>query len=46
MVVMDGLAQVNLVVTDLVRAKEFWALIGYESTPRHRHAAVLSFPTG
>jgi predicted lactoylglutathione lyase len=42
----EGLAQVNLVVTDLARAKEFWVLLGYESTPRHLHAAVLSFPNG
>ena len=43
---MDGLAQVNLIVTDLERAKEFWALLGWQSTPRHPHAAVLSFPNG
>jgi predicted lactoylglutathione lyase len=43
---MDGLAQVNLIVTDLARAKEFWALLGWESTPRHPQAAVISFPNG
>lgn len=43
---MDGLAQVNLIVTDLERAKEFWDLIGWASTPRHPKAAVLSFPNG
>jgi predicted lactoylglutathione lyase len=43
---MDGVAQVNFVVTDLARAKEFWALLGWQSTPRHPHAAVLSFPNG
>ena len=43
---MDGLAQVNLIVTDLDRAKEFWALLGYQSTPRHPNAAVLSFANG
>lgn len=43
---MDGLAQVNLIVTDLDRAKEFWALLGWQSTPRHPKAAVLSFPNG
>ena len=42
----DGLAQVNLIVTDLERAKEFWGLLGWQSTPRHRKAAVLSFPNG
>lgn len=40
------MAQVNLIVTDLERAKEFWALLGWSSTPRHAHAAVLSFPNG
>ncbi len=43
---MDGLAQVNLIVSDVERAKEFWALLGWESTPRHPKAAVLSFPNG
>ena len=43
---MEGLAQVNLIVTDLVRAKEFWALLGWQSTPRHPKAAVISFPNG
>ncbi len=43
---MDGLAQVNFIVTDLERAKEFWALLGWQSTPRHPNAAVLSFPNG
>ena len=43
---MDGLAQVNLIVTDLKRATDFWAILGYESTPRHSKAALLSFPNG
>jgi predicted lactoylglutathione lyase len=43
---MDGLAQVNLIVADLERAEEFWALLGYQSSPRHPKAAVLSFPNG
>ena len=43
---MDGLAQVNLIVTDVARATEFWALLGWESTPRHPKAALLSFPNG
>ena len=43
---MDGVAQVNFIVTDLERAKEFWELLGWSSTPRHAHAAVLSFPNG
>lgn len=43
---MDGLAQVNLIVTDLAAAKEFWALLGWQSTPRHSKAAVLTFPNG
>jgi predicted lactoylglutathione lyase len=43
---MDGLAQVNLIVTDLARAEEFWAVLGQESTPRHEHASVISFPNG
>lgn len=43
---MEGLAQVNLIVSDVDRAKEFWALLGWESTPRHPKAAVLSFPNG
>jgi predicted lactoylglutathione lyase len=42
----DGLAQVNLIVTDLTRAKEFWALLGWQSTPRHPKAALFSFPNG
>jgi predicted lactoylglutathione lyase len=42
----DGLAQVNLIVTDLARAKEFWSLLGWQSRPRHPHAAVLTFPNG
>lgn len=41
---MDGLAQVNLIVTDLARAKEFWALLGWPTTPRHPNAALISFP--
>ncbi|MEE8601580.1 VOC family protein [Euzebya tangerina] len=43
---MDGLAQVNLIVTDLERAKTFWALLGWQSEPRHTHAAVVSFDSG
>jgi predicted lactoylglutathione lyase len=42
----EGLAQVNLIVTDLVRAKEFWSLLGWQSTPRHANAAVISFANG
>lgn len=36
----------NLIVTDLARAVEFWALLGWQSTPRHPHAALISFPNG
>lgn len=43
---MDGLAQVNLIVTDLERAKKFWAVLGYQSAPRHPKAAVVAFPNG
>ena len=43
---MEGLAQVNLIVTDLGRAKEFWALLGWQSTPRHPNAALVTFPNG
>ena len=43
---MDGLAQVNLIVTDLERAKEFWSTLGWESTPRTDHAAVVTFASG
>jgi predicted lactoylglutathione lyase len=43
---MDGLAQLNLIVTDLEKAKEFWRLLGWESTPRHPKAAVIMFPSG
>ena len=43
---MEGLAQVNLIVTDLARAKEFWTLLGWPSTPRHTNAALLTFPSG
>jgi len=43
---MDGLAQINLIVSDLDRAKAFWLTLGFESTPRTDHAAVLSFPNG
>jgi predicted lactoylglutathione lyase len=42
----DGLAQVNLVVTDLARAEQFWMLLGWRSTPRHAKAALISFPNG
>lgn len=43
---MDGLAQVNLIVTDFERAKEFWALLGWPPTPRHPSAALVAFPNG
>lgn len=43
---MEGLAQVNLIVTDVERAKAFWALLGWESTPRHPNAALFTFPNG
>lgn len=44
---MDGLAQVNLIVTDLERAKEFWAVLGFPWTPRgHPKAAVIAFASG
>ena len=39
---MQGLAQVNLIVTDLERAKEFWAVLGFPWTPRHPKAAVIT----
>lgn len=42
----DGLAQVNLIVTDLERATEFWRILGWQSTPRHTNAAVITFPSG
>lgn len=42
----DGLGQVNLIVTDLERAKEFWTLLGWSSVPRTEHAAVIAFPSG
>ena len=41
---MDGLAQVNFIVTDVERSKEFWTLLGWQTTPRYAGAAVLSFP--
>lgn len=40
------MAQVNLIVSDLERAKEFWELLGWHSTPRHPQAALLTFPNG
>lgn len=43
---MEGLAQVNFIVTDLQRAQEFWALLGWQSTPRHPNAALLTFANG
>lgn len=43
---MDGLAQINFIVSDLERSKAFWLLLGHESVPRTDHAAVLSFPNG
>ena len=42
----EGLAQVNLIVTDLQRAIAFWELLGWSSVPRHDHAAVITFPSG
>lgn len=42
----DGLAQVNLIVTDLERARQFWELLGWPSVPRHNNAAVVTFPSG
>lgn len=42
----DGLAQVNLIVSDLARAKEFWKVLGWVSTPRHPKAALLTFENG
>lgn len=43
---MDGLAQINFIVTDLARTTAFWRLLGWDSSPRHPHAAVISFPNG
>lgn len=43
---MEGLAQVNLIVSNLERAKEFWAVLGWDSSPRTSKAAVLTFPNG
>ena len=44
---MLGLAQVNLIVTDLERAKEFWTVLGFPWTPRgHPSAAVIGFDSG
>ena len=43
---MQGLAQVNLIVTDVERAKEFWAVLGFPWTPRHPKAAVIEFANG
>ena len=44
---MQGLAQVNLIVTDLERAKEFWDVLGFPWTPRgHPNAAVIEFANG
>jgi len=43
---MQGLAQVNLIVTDLERAKEFWAILGFPWAPRHPKAAVIAFASG
>ena len=42
----DGVAQVNLIVTNLERAKEFWGLLGWQTVPRHTNAAVIIFPCG
>ena len=43
----QGLAQVNLIVTDLARAKEFWDVLGFAWTPRgHPEAAVIEFANG
>ena len=44
---MLGLAQVNLVVTDLERAKAFWSALGFPWVPRgHPAAAVIEFESG
>ncbi len=44
---MQGLAQVNLIVTNLERAKEFWDVLGFPSVPRgHQKAAVVEFASG
>lgn len=43
---MNGLAQVNLVVSDLDRATRFWEVLGWPSTPRHGVAAVVQFDSG
>lgn len=43
---MEGLAQVNLIVTDLERAKQFWAVLGFPWAPRHPKAAVIAFANG
>ncbi|MGB0112543.1 MAG: VOC family protein [Ilumatobacteraceae bacterium] len=43
---MQGLAQVNLIVTDLERAKSFWEVLGFSWAPRHPKAAVISFENG
>ena len=42
----DGLAQVNLIVTDLERATQFWHLLGWQWAPRHTNAAIITFPSG
>lgn len=36
----------NLIVTDLERAKEFWAVLGFPWAPRHPKAAVIAFANG
>ncbi|MEL6985051.1 MAG: VOC family protein [Actinomycetota bacterium] len=43
---MQGLAQVNLIVSDVERAKEFWAVLGFPWSPRHPKAAVIAFDSG
>ncbi len=43
---MQGLAQVNLIVTDVERGKEFWAALGFQWSPRHPKAAVIAFDSG
>ena len=41
------MAQVNLIVTDLDRAKEFWTVLGFAWVPRgHPKAAVIPFENG
>jgi hypothetical protein len=43
---MEGLAQVNLIVTNLERAKEFWALLGWQATTSGRRDLQARPPPG